>query len=138
MQYKMLFIIIKVINSIFIFLNRINKKFDCLFFHEEKDNKGLYHASIIESHLIDFYIPFLPLEKIHIKKCIRTELLKHTFSDQEYYEKNQLEIDIDKIADEINYEPSGYNKFASSGCKRISNLVRNLIAVKKYKIKDEM
>lgn len=38
---------------------------------------GLQKASIIESHLIDHYIPFLPLEKEHVKKCIIEEYGKY-------------------------------------------------------------
>lgn len=36
------------------------------------------------------------------------------------------------------YEPKGLNKFSASGCKRVPNLVRNLIAEKGYDIKEEL
>jgi hypothetical protein len=103
----------------------------------ENDNKGMYHASIIDSYLIDFYIPFLPLEKMHVRNCIKAEIGKYKFVEEESYHRLHLERDIDNIADEMDYEPQGYNKFSSSGCKRIPSLVRNLIADKQYKLKDE-
>lgn len=37
---------------------------------------GLKNAGIIKSSLVDHFIPFLPLEKIHVKKCIVTEFGK--------------------------------------------------------------
>ncbi|CAF0789295.1 unnamed protein product [Brachionus calyciflorus] len=111
---------------------------DTVFYNKEPDNKGLYHAAIIENYLIDFYIPFLPLEKIHVKNCVRTELLKYKFIDSNLYEKEHLEEDVDAIANEMSYEPPGLSKFSSSGCKRVPNLVRNLIVEKQYQLKDEL
>jgi len=35
---------------------------------------GLKKSSIINSHIIDFYVPFLPLEKVHVLQCIEAEL----------------------------------------------------------------
>ncbi|CAF0789276.1 unnamed protein product [Brachionus calyciflorus] len=110
---------------------------DTVFYKKEPDNKGLYRATIIENYLVDFYIPFLPLEKTHVKKCIKAELLNYKFIDSHKYEKKHLEEDVDAIANEMSYEPPGLSKFSSSGCKRVSNLVRNLIAEKKYQLKDE-
>lgn len=34
---------------------------------------GLQKTSLIKSHLIDHFIPFLPLENRHVVKCIETE-----------------------------------------------------------------
>lgn len=34
---------------------------------------GLKRAAIIEAHLIDHYVPFLPLEREHVEACIRAE-----------------------------------------------------------------
>jgi len=34
----------------------------------------LKKSSLIDSHVIDFYIPFLPLEKDHVIQCIEAEL----------------------------------------------------------------
>lgn len=98
----------------------------------------MWHASIVDSYLIDYYIPFLPLERIHVKKCIRAEFNKYNLVNKADYEKTKLESDLDYIADEMVYEPEGSYKFSSSGCKRVPNLVRNLIAEKGYSLKDEL
>lgn len=37
---------------------------------------GLKKSRLIDSHIIDHYVPFLPLEKKHVKQCIEAEL-KH-------------------------------------------------------------
>lgn len=37
---------------------------------------GLRQAGLIEKHVIDHYLPFLPLEKQHVRKCIAAEFKK--------------------------------------------------------------
>lgn len=34
---------------------------------------GLHQSSVIEKSLIDHYVPFLPLEREHVKACARVE-----------------------------------------------------------------
>ena len=61
---------------------------------------------MIDSHLIDFYIPFLPLERVHVKNCIRNELVN---SELRGYSKEMLEKDVNEIAEQMSYEPEGEN-----------------------------
>lgn len=35
---------------------------------------GLKRSSMIDSHIIDHFVPFLPLEKMHVVQCIEAEL----------------------------------------------------------------
>lgn len=100
-----------------------------VYYNKDPDNKGLWHASIIDSYLIDFYVPFLPLERSHVKRCINAELKKY-----DEYDKKTLQIDLDSIADEMVYEPPGLNRYSTSGCKRVPSLVRNMIAQRDYHI----
>ena len=102
-----------------------------VYYAKDKEGKGMHHASIIDSHLVDFYLPFLPLERIHVKNCIRTEFAKYRFKNELKFETVHLQDAIDTIADQLVYEPEGFNKFASSGCKRIPNLGEHLKQNKK-------
>lgn len=76
---------------------------------------GLKESRLITSAVIDFYIPFLPLEEKHIKQCIRTE-----------YEVCGRSFVTDEMVDEImNY--IGFNpltKYANTGCKTIHKKVK--------------
>ncbi|RNA12153.1 Torsin [Brachionus plicatilis] len=107
------------------------------YFNKGAEDKGMFHASIIDSWLIDYFVPFLPLERIHVKKCVENELMKFNFQDKNYF-KNKIQEDIDEIANEMTYEPNGLSKFSSSGCKRVPNLVRNLVINKRYSLNDEL
>ena len=35
---------------------------------------GLWHSGLIDKNLIDYFIPFLPLEYKHVKMCVRAEM----------------------------------------------------------------
>ena len=37
---------------------------------------GLHKSNVVERHLVDFYVPFLPLERIHVKQCIEFQIHK--------------------------------------------------------------
>lgn len=76
---------------------------------------GLYKSEIMERHLIDAYVPFLPLEKSHIKLCVEDDLKSKGF---------QLDTDtIDQVADQLDYTPEDLKIFSISGCKKIGQKV---------------
>ncbi|XP_047123967.1 torsin-1A isoform X2 [Hydra vulgaris] len=70
---------------------------------------------IIKNSLIDFYVPFLPLEREHVKQCAKAELERNNFE----YEASTL----DDIADEMHYFPNKEQWFSSTGCKTIAKKV---------------
>ena len=114
----------------------------------EENDKGLWHASIIDSYLIDYYIPFLPLERDHIRNCIRAEFRNYNLTNSNYLthaantaarvvKYSITDYDIEQIVDDHVYEPPGYKKYSSSGCKRVPFLVRTFISRKNFKVTDE-
>lgn len=106
-------------------------------FCSEENEKGLWHASIIDSYLIDFYVPFLPLERDHVRKCIRAEFQNYNLTSKASLLSVISDKDVEQIVDEHVYEPPGYKKYSSSGCKRVPFLVRTLISKKNYVLSDE-
>jgi hypothetical protein len=98
----------------------------------------MWHSTLISNHLVDHYVPFLPLEREHVKMCIEYEFNRY---DIDHKSSKSFFQDVDYIADELSYEPPGYNKYSSSGCKRIANLVRKFIVerqIAKESIKNEL
>ncbi|PRD23019.1 UNVERIFIED_CONTAM: Torsin-1B [Trichonephila clavipes] len=77
---------------------------------------GLQYSEIVEKNLIDAYVPFLPLEKVHVKKCVAHELQLRRLKNI----NNKL---IDKISSQIIYYPPQFELFSVSGCKKISHKV---------------
>ncbi|XP_074650311.1 torsin-1A-like [Tubulanus polymorphus] len=77
---------------------------------------GLWHSSLISKNLINAFIPFLPLERIHVKMCIKDDLLSkgHRHPSEEL---------ISSIADEMHYFPKEVKLYSTSGCKRVTEKV---------------
>ena len=76
---------------------------------------GLWHSSLIEEHLIDYFVPFMPLERSHIKMCAKADLEQkgHPITEQ----------NLNNIADELLYFPEDLKVFSQSGCKKVSSKV---------------
>jgi hypothetical protein len=103
---------------------------DTMYKQKSTNDKGMWHSSLITSHLIDHYVPFLPLERQHIKQCIAREFNKNSITFDNY---DQFSHDVNFIADEMVYDAAGDYKYASSGCKRVANFVRKRIIEKGLK-----
>nr|XP_006128401.1 torsin-1A-like [Pelodiscus sinensis] len=74
-------------------------------------NSGFWHSSLIDRNLIDYFVPFLPLEYKHVKMCIRVELESRGYVVDE-------EI-ITKVADEMTYFPKDEKIYSDKGCKTV-------------------
>ncbi|BFZ15119.1 hypothetical protein BsWGS_18158 [Bradybaena similaris] len=80
------------------------------------NHNGLWHSQLISSQLITAYIPFLPLEKIHVRKCIMDFLVSKK------YHSNIRDIPsevVDTIMKELTFYPPTEQIFSTSGCKRV-------------------
>lgn len=76
---------------------------------------GLKESRLIKSAVIDFYLPFLPLEEKHVVQCIKAEfqVFGRPFVTQEM---------IDEIMNYIGF--NSVTKYANTGCKTIHPKVR--------------
>lgn len=82
----------------------------------ESKTGGLYKSEVMLLQTMTAYIPFLPLERKHVKQCIKSHLLSKK------YFKNYgdiMEEDVTNIAEQITYSPDGEGLFSTTGCKRI-------------------
>lgn len=88
---------------------------------------GFYHSDTIDSNVIDHYIPFLPLEEVHVKKC-----LNKIFIDRGIYPTNEM---IEEALSYVIFGPPPHNIYATTGCKRLEQKVGTIIyANKKHKL----
>ncbi|KAM6431487.1 torsin-1B isoform 1-T1 [Liasis olivaceus] len=74
-------------------------------------NSGLWHSSLIDRNLIDYFVPFLPLEYKHVKMCIRAEVKSRGSPVDE-------EI-VQKVADEMTFFPKDERIYSDKGCKTV-------------------
>ncbi|XP_037726583.1 torsin-like protein [Drosophila subpulchrella] len=76
---------------------------------------GLKKTTMIEAHVIDHYIPFLPMEKAHVVNCLEVEFGR--------WGKDPNRKIIDEImASSISYDRT-HGLFAISGCKTLEKKV---------------
>ncbi|XP_046734894.1 torsin-1A-like [Diprion similis] len=83
------------------------------------NEKGGFHKSdTIETSLIDHYIPFLPLEEIHVKNCIIDAFLKRDVDpDPEM---------IKEAMTHVTFGPSPHKLYSNAGCKRLDQKVSTI------------
>ncbi|CAF3875477.1 unnamed protein product, partial [Rotaria sp. Silwood1] len=79
---------------------------------------GLWHASLINRHLVTFFVPFLPLERTHIRTCIQRQLQLAYKNDQYEYTLSDNDI-IDHVLDLIEFAPPDSLLYSVSGCKKV-------------------
>jgi len=82
---------------------------------------GLHRSAVIDKHLVDWYIPFLPLERSHVTSCIIATA----------HDRNTTIVlkpeEIDSILDQLIYFPKLALVYSATGCKTISPKVDALI-----------
>ncbi|KAJ8376988.1 hypothetical protein SKAU_G00075680 [Synaphobranchus kaupii] len=79
-------------------------------------NGGFWRSSLIDSNVVDFFVPFLPLQHKHVVMCALAEM--HTL-------KIAPDTAIaEKIANDIPYFPQETKIFSINGCKSVRNTLR--------------
>ncbi|KAK2911967.1 hypothetical protein Q8A67_004100 [Cirrhinus molitorella] len=69
---------------------------------------GFSHSSLIDYHLIDHYVPFLPLELKHVYQCVIVEMMHMNFMPN---------YDLaGEVARDMPYYPEKERAFAVKGC----------------------
>lgn len=74
---------------------------------------GLHKSSIVEKSLVDAYVPFLPMERRHVLRCIQREAEARNRTITPELEQ--------AVADSLAYWPPDTKIFSTSGCKRVAN-----------------
>ncbi|XP_006640698.3 torsin family 1 isoform X1 [Lepisosteus oculatus] len=72
---------------------------------------GFWHTSLIDKNLVDFFIPFLPLEYKHVRMCVLAEMRARGIEPDEEAASS--------VASEMNYFPKDEKVFSVKGCKTI-------------------
>ncbi|KAM6128567.1 torsin-3A [Phoenicopterus ruber ruber] len=81
----------------------------------EPAEKGYAHSHLLEENLIDFFVPFLPLEYHHVKLCARDAFLARGLP--------YTEAALDEVARMMVFVPKEEKLFAAQGCKSVSQRI---------------
>ncbi|NXG62212.1 TOR1A protein, partial [Hemiprocne comata] len=74
-------------------------------------NSGFWHSTLIDKNLIDYFVPFLPLEYKHVKMCVRVEIESRGYTVDEDI--------LSRVADEMTYFPREERIYSDKGCKTV-------------------
>jgi len=74
---------------------------------------GLHRSAVIDSSLIDVYVPFLPLERKHVKLCVESEARSRNLT--------MHEEQVMTVVNSLTYWPEDTMLYSTTGCKRVSN-----------------
>lgn len=80
------------------------------------EKSGLQKTKIVKNFLIDMYLPFLPLEKRHVEKCISTEAESLRLHVTPHTKETILRSMI--------FLPPEEKIYSASGCKPVSSLIK--------------
>ena len=73
----------------------------------------MHQSSVIGSSLIDVFVPFLPLERGHVKLCVEKEGRARNLS--------LSEAEVTEVVASLTYWPADQGLFSTTGCKRVAN-----------------
>ncbi|SPP77680.1 torsin-like protein [Drosophila guanche] len=76
---------------------------------------GMKKTGLIEAHVIDHYIPFLPMEKAHVVQCLEAEFRR-------WGKQPDKDIINEILSSSISYDRM-HGLFVSSGCKTLEKKV---------------
>ncbi|CAN9504400.1 unnamed protein product [Ophioblennius macclurei] len=77
------------------------------------NKSGFFHTSLIDRNLVDFFVPFLPLEYKHVVQCVMAGMKDRGMDPDK---------DVaDQVARELVYFPKSERVFSVKGCKTIDS-----------------
>ncbi|KAJ8665340.1 hypothetical protein QAD02_007002 [Eretmocerus hayati] len=103
------------------------KDFEKYIVSDTLNNKGgLFESLLIEHHAIDFYVPFLPMEREHVQLCI-----EEAFQELNSTPTAQL---VNRVFEELMFGPEPHNHYSNSGCKRVSQIAGRITSKLKLEL----
>ncbi|KAM4745253.1 prosalusin [Anableps anableps] len=77
-----------------------------------RETSGLYQSSIIQQKLITRFVPFLPLTRTHVERCVRAQLCQRGSC-------NRGDV-VEAVGGDMTYAPAEGRYFSTTGCKTVS------------------
>ena len=81
---------------------------------------GLKRAELLDKHLVSVFVPFLPLERAHVRLCVYDDLRNKGYPIKEKF--------VDDVLEEMSFFPPKVFgdddvQFSETGCKRVMDKV---------------
>ena len=76
---------------------------------------GFWRSGIMEEHLLDVLVPFLPLQRHHVRHCVLNELTQLGLEPRD-------EV-VQAVLDSTTFFPEDEQLFSSNGCKTVASRI---------------
>ncbi|XP_053182157.1 prosalusin [Scomber japonicus] len=76
------------------------------------NTSGFFHSSIIQQQLITRFVPFLPLSRRHVERCVLAQLCQRGSCSRDDV--------VQAVGGDVIYTPVQGEYFSSTGCKAVS------------------
>ncbi|XP_071088144.1 torsin-1A-like [Haliotis cracherodii] len=76
---------------------------------------GFWHSKLISKHMITAHIPFLPLEKSHVRRCIKDSMVAKGYA--------VTDDRVESVMEELRFWPESEQVFSVGGCKKVAENV---------------
>ncbi|XP_048199310.1 prosalusin isoform X2 [Perognathus longimembris pacificus] len=81
----------------------------------DNPHHGFWRSGILEEHLLDAIVPFLPLQRHHVRHCVLNELAQLGVEPRE-------EV-VQAVLDSATFFPEDEQLFSSNGCKTVASRI---------------
>ncbi|EFB15678.1 hypothetical protein PANDA_004446, partial [Ailuropoda melanoleuca] len=81
----------------------------------DNPHHGFWRSGIMEEHLLDVVVPFLPLQRHHVRHCVLNELAQLGLEPRE-------EV-VQAVLDSTTFFPEEEQLFSSNGCKTVASRI---------------
>ena len=91
-----------------------------MFYHTTCTPGGLQKAQLLDKHLVSVFVPFLPLERAHVRLCVQDDL-----RSKGYPVTKDI---VESVLQEMSFFPPNVLgeddvQFSETGCKRVADKV---------------
>ncbi|XP_016283547.1 prosalusin isoform X3 [Monodelphis domestica] len=83
----------------------------------DNPNHGFWQSGIVEDQLLDLLVPFLPLQRHHVRHCVANEVAQLGLAQQ------QEEEVVQAVLDGTAFFPEEERLFSSNGCKTVASRI---------------
>lgn len=81
----------------------------------DNPHHGFWRSGIMEEHLLDVLVPFLPLQRHHVRHCVLNELAQLGLEPRD-------EV-VQAVLDSTTFFPEDEQLFSSNGCKTVASRI---------------
>nr|XP_008509980.1 PREDICTED: prosalusin [Equus przewalskii] len=81
----------------------------------DNPHHGFWRSGIMEEHLLDALVPFLPLQRHHVRHCVLNELAQLGLEPRD-------EV-VQAVLDSTTFFPEDEQLFSSNGCKTVASRI---------------